>query len=75
MQDIYRTVRIPLHHGILGQYVRKRSDTTTLSLLGQLGLHPALDSRRFEEEIENHALGEIDTILTQIELLYRKGTV
>jgi hypothetical protein len=72
MQDLYRDVRIPLHHGIVGRYVRERSDTTFGDLVG---VSPAVDSRGFEEQLEGHAVTEIEKIFDQIELLCRRRAV
>lgn len=72
MQNIYRVVRIPVQHGILGRYVRERFDPSARWLLELSSFNPAQDSHAIEEQIEKHAMDEIEELLSQIELLSRK---
>jgi hypothetical protein len=72
MQGLYRRVRIPLHHGIIGRYVRSRSDTTMSELLG---ISSSLDSHSFEEQLETNAVTELEEILDQVELLCSRRAV
>jgi hypothetical protein len=72
MQSLYRSVRIPLHHGIVGRYIRQRSDVTISEIMGN---SPALSGREFEEQLESHAVSELDRIFDQVELLCRRRAV
>lgn len=72
MQENYRAVRIPLHHGLLSQYVRQRTDTWLLEMMGR---NPGVDNHTVEEQFEANSLNELEKVLAHMELLVERRAV
>jgi hypothetical protein len=73
LRSLYRGIRIPLHHAIVGRYIRGRRDGSFEELFPEIahfnqGIH-------FEEALEDHGVDELRRLLEGIELVVRLGAV
>lgn len=73
LTDLYMRVRVPLHHGLAGRYVRERSLPVAVELEELLGSSRALRGERFEAALEDFAVHEIADLFAAIDLVVRRG--
>jgi len=74
LDKIYREIRIPLHHGIVGRYSRSREkDSLTLDILfGDSKVHLTTGQSGFEKVIDKFGLDDIDHVISGLEILNPK---
>jgi predicted hydrolase (HD superfamily) len=75
-KDIYREIRIPLHHGIVGRYSRSREgnggDWILDALWGDGQVHLTTSETAMESVIEAYGVDDLDHVISALELLTPK---
>lgn len=66
IRDLYKTVRIPIHHGLTRRFVRLSSDIHEDDPLAPLSLGRPGRFHRFEEAIEEDSISHLSTIVNFI---------
>jgi hypothetical protein len=79
LKDIYRDIRIPLHHGIVRRYSRSHdesdeSDSEWIleAFWGDSQVHLTTSETEMESIIEMHGANDLDHAISALELLTRK---
>lgn len=75
IKNVYERLRIPLHHGIVGRYVRERSCPVLRPVVEAEGFALFSDPGDFESLIENQGLEELGEVIDQISAIVSKGAV
>jgi hypothetical protein len=78
LKHIYREIRIPLHHGIVGRYSRSREeggDEWILDALwGDSQAHLTTSETAMESAIETYGVDDLDHVISALEILTPKKT-
>jgi hypothetical protein len=75
MKSSYSRIRIPLHHAIVGRYIRDRQEPWLADLYRGTPLEIVNQGKQFEETIEDFALDDLRSLLDSIESVVRLGAV
>lgn len=75
MKSLYSRIRIPLHHAIIGRYIRDRQEPWLADLFRGTPLENANQGAKFEETIEDFALDDLRSLLDSIGSVVRVGAV
>jgi hypothetical protein len=74
LKDIYKNIRIPLHHGIVGRYYRSRDDGSDAwvfdALFGDNQAHLTTSQAAIEFAIESYGLDDLCCVISALEILH-----